>query len=561
MADSSEAIQSETLARVESSFAAQKRPHWKRLLVQYLLRRLTHGGTLLSPILNSSLSEKISGWMRFIATFSAVLLARELHLQRILSCPPLIYVQQTWHNNGHSHNSSDITSALRLTEILSGKKSTNSPSSDFSLRSNILSRKIKPSILFTSSFAASLGAYLGRGPSDPRHEASFREYFRIGSDGTILALDWEVPLCLYHSANKSSIHSERGIKMSSIQHMLLHGPITLPIIIILHGINNDTSYGYIRSLQRLCTDRGWITCAVNFRGCGVPKIKHETILDLGIGLRTPRAYHAGYTNDLRTVINCIVDRCNKGRNKNKDTSEPDGSLKTPIFLVGNSLGANIMTKYLGEEGIDHTLPPNVLAGISRGNPLEIHGGKIHSPWAQLLAMGVKKTLFLHTKNRQAMTQMKDLHFQRAIWKAFFASSTIGTWDRIMSPFMIRNEPIFPFMNKIGFDGGEDYWSDSSSRKYVANVPVPLLILSSMDDFLVTNSAKRSLNQCLSNPNVMVVKTKAGGHLGWQQAAHNEYFGTSSFADAATVEFITAVLQDQNERQRSSPPVPIIHSRL
>ena len=109
-----------------------------------------------------------------------------------------------------------------------------------------------------------------------------------------------------------------------------------------------------------------------------------------------------------------------------------------------------MTKYLGEEGIDHTLPPNVLAGISRGNPLEIHGGKIHSPWAQLLAMGVKKTLFLHTKNRQARTQMKDLHFQRAIWKAFFASSTIGTWDRIMSPFMIRNEPIFPFMNKIGF---------------------------------------------------------------------------------------------------------------
>jgi predicted alpha/beta-fold hydrolase len=497
--------------------------------------------------------DSISGWIKFFTTFSALLVARELRLQRILSSPPVIFVQQS--KDTTHHNTSELTPALRLTKRLTEQSTTHST------EPQALSRNIKPSVFFTSSVGASLGAYLHRGPSDPRHEASFREYFKIGSDGSILALDWEVPLALLQ--NSTTGRTEDGVNISSIKHMLLHGPITLsiPIIIILHGINNDSSFGYIRSLQRLCTDRGWITCAMNFRGCGVPnKNKQDTTKHQDVGLQSPRAYHAGYTNDLRTVVNCIVDRCNRGRS-NSDTSRGKDDLPmTPIFLVGNSLGANIMTKYLGEEGIDSTLPPNVLAGISRGNPLEINGEKIHSPWAQILSMGVKKTLFLHKKNRQAITtmMMNDVHFQKAIWKALFSSSTIGTWDQIMAPFMVRNEPIYPFTNKIGFHDGEEYWSDSSSRKYIANVSVPLLVLSSLDDFLVSHSALRSLNQCLSNPNVMVVKTKAGGHLGWQEAAHDRYFGTSSFADAATVEFITAVLEDSNVPNLRRP---IIHSRL
>lgn len=578
----------------------QQRPSWKRRVIQYILHfhhrlratiRTQDGPSSSFPFPSI---DRITGWIKVISTFTALLLIRELRLQRLLTSPPIIFIQQSqgheqYHTVNNNNTSKDEEKDLTRSFILNQRLTEPSTLCDQGTSNNnqskkSLSRIIKPSLLFTTSVGASLGAYIHRGPSDPRHETSFREYFKIGSDGTILALDWEVPRILLN---------QQGYTLSSIQHMLLHGPIQLsiPIIFILHGINNDSSYGYIRSLQRLCTDRGWITCAMNFRGCGSTNKNHQTCHRTStvgvveedqreqqrkVGLNSPRPYHAGYTNDLRTVVNSIVYRCNNN-NKNKktyhsddDTIKPgqegkdvneviqcDRSEMTPIFLVGNSLGANIMTKYLGEEGMNQTLPSNILAGISRGNPLEIQGEKIHSPWAQLLAMGVKKTLFLHKNNRQAMMTMMshDIHFQKALWKALFTSSTIGTWDRVMAPFMIRNDIIYPFRNKIGFHNGEEYWSESSSRKYVANVSIPLLILSSIDDFLVTHSALRSLNQCLSNPNVMVVKTKAGGHLGWQEAKENRYFGTCSFADSATVEFIAAVLEDRHEQQL------LLHSRV
>jgi len=239
------------------------------------------------------------------------------------------------------------------------------------------------------------------------------------------------------------------------------------------------------------------------------------------------------------------------------TANNNADMVAPIILVGNSLGANLMTKYLGEEGFNEsyggpsssstrTLPKNVIAGVSRGNPLEIRAGNCKTPWAQLLAAGIKKTL---VANYTAFRTMTCFHFQTAFRRALM-SPTIGQLDDVMAPFLIRNEPIYPFATKIGgYCTGDDYWRDSSSNRYVAHVSVPLLLLSSMDDFLVTEPARRSLHKCLENPNVMVVKTKCGGHLGWQEAPPDGYFGTSSFADAMTVEFISAVLKLRAEEDR------------
>ncbi|KAI2498032.1 alpha/beta hydrolase [Fragilaria crotonensis] len=79
--------------------------------------------------------------------------------------------------------------------------------------------------------------------------------------------------------------------------------------------------------MRACTDRGWAAVGVNFRGCG------------GVPLATPRGYTGAYTGDMRGVVQILSGRLEK----------------TPqyrIFLVGNSLGANLVAKYLGEEGLE-----------------------------------------------------------------------------------------------------------------------------------------------------------------------------------------------------------------
>jgi predicted alpha/beta-fold hydrolase len=51
----------------------------------------------------------------------------------------------------------------------------------------------------------------------------------------------------------------------------------------------------------------------------------------------------------------------------------------PMFLVGNSLGANVVTKYLGEDSMAGILPACVAGGISLGNPLMVcdrNGGRM-----------------------------------------------------------------------------------------------------------------------------------------------------------------------------------------
>jgi len=110
------------------------------------------------------------------------------------------------------------------------------------------------------------------------------------------------------------------------------------------------------------------------------------------------------------------------------------------------------------------------------------------------------------------------------------------------------------------------------------VSVPLLKITARDDFLVFGQFARKLNHCLENPNVLVVKTRCGGHLGWQESPPQKEGGSSSllggksgsWSDAAVADFIEALLQIREEDRRkrlseggkamSSPP-PKVLSKL
>ena len=464
-----------------------------------------------------SLPDTPQGWVALVTTAASAVLAYELRLQKTLTSPPQVFCQDTPYN-------------ARLRHMLSTPAET-----------GILSRKIKPSLLVgTRGRLASLAAYARphRNDDDKTKETHvndeqesehagadssntklrFREIMTMGSDGAEIAVDWEVPPerpTATHAPYKSSQQRRAEI---------LHGPIARPVVVILHGINNDASFGYIRSLMRACTDRGWVAAGFNFRGCG------------GVPLRTPRGYTGAYTGDLRATIHAVASRM------------VDDAV--PLFVVGNSLGANLITKYLGEEGRAGTLPPNVAGGISLGNPLQIHSHNMHFPWAELLGMGVKKMILMHWRAFRGAT---SLDHRAAIRKALL-SRTIGQLDCALAPHMIRNNPEYPFEVRVGYEDGEAYWDDASSHKYVQFVSVPLLKVTAQDDFLVYNSSMRKMSHCLENPNVLVVRTKCGGHLGWQEAppdTGNAFgFGTS-WADMATTEFIDAVI---NIRQQEKAAV-------
>lgn len=505
-------ISADTLTNLSTT--ATTRASTTRASLRLASRQFSHQLSRRRSSIVESLPDTPQGWATLVTTAASALLAYELRLQKSLTSPPLVFCQDTPYN-------------AKLRSMLSTPKET-----------GILSRNIKPSLLVgTRGRLASIAAYAlphGRDDAMARDEKSvnddddgrnnipssnsklrFRELMTMGYDGAQIAIDWEIP-----PEQITSTHIPLKTPKQR-RNEILHGPIRKPVVVILHGINNDASFGYIRSLMKACTDRGWVAAGYNFRGCG------------GVPLRTPRGYTGAYTGDLRCMITTVAKRM--------------ADENVPIFIVGNSLGANLITKYLGEEGRAGTLPPNVGGGIALGNPLQIHSNNMHFPWAQILGMGVKKMILMHWK---AFRKVTALDHRDAIHKALM-SRTIGQLDCALAPYMIRNNPEYPFEVRVGYEDGEAYWDDASSHKYVQFVSVPMLKVTAQDDFLVYNSSLRKMSHCLENPNVFVVKTKCGGHLGWQEAppdTDNTFgFGTS-WADTATTEFIAAVIKLRNEEK-------------
>ena len=179
--------------------------------------------------------------------------------------------------------------------------------------------------------------------------------------------------------------------------------------------------------------------------------------------------------------------------------------------MGNSLSANIVTKYLGEEGLSGTLPRCVAGGVSLGNPLLMHVNNLSSPWKEILALGIKKDLLLNWPSFRHMTVPS---FRSAIYNTLKARD-IGEVDTALAPIFIRNESHYPFSVRIGFKDADDYWADSSSFKHIKHISVPCLQIVASDDILCYKSFQKKLCHCIQNPYVMCVETKCGGHLGWQ----------------------------------------------
>jgi predicted alpha/beta-fold hydrolase len=226
----------------------------------------------------------------------------------------------------------------------------------------------------------------------------------------------------------------------------------------------------------------------------------------------------------------------------------------PMFIVGNSLGANLVTKYLGEEGSSGTLPECVAGGVSLGNPLIIDSGSTEFPMGHLLALGVKKSVVENWKQLHSMKK-GDAHYRDVIRRAIFAG-TIGEFDEAVASVCVRNHPFYPFSFRIGYKNGKSYWTDASSYRLIRYISVPLLQLTAKDDFLVGRPSTSKLTYSLQNPNVMVVNTRCGGHLGWQESPPDTGnifgFGTS-WADAASADFIQAIINKKREQLVTKSP--------
>lgn len=135
---------------------------------------------------------------------------------------------------------------------------------------------------------------------------------------------------------------------------------------------------YVRAiLSPTCTPveeggLGYRGVVVNFRGCESDRVIEvhtfnatDWVLGAGVPITSPQFYSAGYTDDIRVAILYISKRYPRA----------------PLIGVGFSLGANVLTRYLAEEGNHCRLMAGcVLACVS---PITVAEYRVcyHSPFS------------------------------------------------------------------------------------------------------------------------------------------------------------------------------------
>ncbi|CAI0375203.1 unnamed protein product [Linum tenue] len=151
------------------------------------------------------------------------------------------------------------------------------------------------------------------------------------SDGGTIALDW-----LLHS----DVNRGDGAYLSS--RTFLQKNDEAPIVIVIPGLTSDSTAPYVKHLVFNMASQGWNVVVSNHRGLGGVQItvstrSHNYILSLSnVYGQSDCFYNAGWTEDARRVIDHIHQEY------------PE----TPLYVVGTSIGANILVKYLGEDTVN-----------------------------------------------------------------------------------------------------------------------------------------------------------------------------------------------------------------
>lgn len=265
-----------------------------------------------------------------------------------------------------------------------------------------------------------------------------------------------------------------------------------PVLVVCHGLEGSSRAPYVRGLVALARAHGLAALALNFRGCsGTPN-------------RLPRFYHSGETGDLDEVVRRLV-------------AERPGR---PVVLSGFSLGGNVVVKYLGERGAD--LPAEVRGAAVISVPFDLarSARAIDGPgfWNW-----VYRERFLRRLRAKALEKAARFP-DRLDAAAIRAVTTFAGFDGAVTA------PVH------GFASAEDYWTRCSAARFVAGVRRPLLAVAALDDPMVPADAL-PVEGARANPQVELVATPAGGHVGFVSGAP---FRPSFWAEARAAAFAAAL---------------------
>ena len=227
-------------------------------------------------------------------------------------------------------------------------------------------------------------------------------------------------------------------------------------LVLLHGLEGDGKAGYIVSLAYRALVAGFTVHRFHMRTCGGTENLCQTL------------YHAGLTSDLISFL------------------RQNGAV-SPVFLIGFSLGGNVVLKTAAEMGA------SLLAGactVSAPMNLAAAARAIERPANRLY----NDRFVARMKQRLGRTGRYDAS-ELANCRTIYEID-----DRITAP-------------GFGFGTADRYYETQSARRFVPRIQIPVLMIAAQDDPLIPFDSYRD-PAIAANACIELAAPEHGGHLGF-----------------------------------------------
>jgi predicted alpha/beta-fold hydrolase len=251
-------------------------------------------------------------------------------------------------------------------------------------------------------------------------------------------------------------------------------PSEHPTLVMWHGMEGSTASAYMVSTADKAFRAGFNVVRVNYRNCG------------GTEHLSPTLYHGGLTDDLRAVINELIETDRLSR----------------ILVAGFSLGGNMVLKLAGEYGDNP--PPEVLGvcAVSPSVDLRASTGRI-----------ALRRNWIYQQN--FLRRLKDRIKRKK--KLFPDLYDISGLSDIHSIEQFDDHFIAP---AFGFADARDYYAKASALKLIRRIRIPTLIIHAEDDPFIPFAPLRDPS-VTANPYVLLMATERGGHVAFLSANAGE----------------------------------------
>lgn len=249
----------------------------------------------------------------------------------------------------------------------------------------------------------------------------------------------------------------------------LGAPPGAPRIVIVHGLEGSSRSHYAVGLLDQARRRRWGADLLLFRTCN------------GRMNRTRRSYHSGETEDLALVVARVQQEY------------PD----SPLGLVGISLGANVLLKWLGEQ--QERASSRVRAAVAVSTPFDLARSSRHigKGFARLY-----QSHFLRSLRAKALAKLERFP-DAAPREAVANARTLWEFDDVFTATL------------HGFRDAADYYARSSSIGFLPMIRVATLLLSARDDpFHPPEILDQVEIVARTNPCLTTEFLARGGHVGF-----------------------------------------------